>query len=196
MVMKANWVLALCCCLLLGCSQKVFFETSPSVDFKSLKKTYAFLPRIDSGKNSLFENNIMDENIRRLITEKMDERNYVIDTTGPELLIKFHVMVENKEDIVNTPVYSYPGMGYGYPYPYPFYFYPGPIYLGNNTKFIKYQEGTLVIDFVQRSSGKLVWRGWSVGELSNPVTYMNELPHLIGRMFIHYPIGVSRRGKL
>ena len=68
------------------------------------------MPRIDSTKNSLFENNIMNENIERLITGKMNERNYVIDTKSPELLVQFHVMVENKEDIVNTPVYSYPGM--------------------------------------------------------------------------------------
>ena len=97
-------------------------------------------------------------------------------------------MVEDKEDIVNNPMYTYPGVPFGYGYRYPFYYYPGPIYLGSNTQRIEYKEGTLVIDFVQRSSGKLVWRGWSVGRLSDPIKYMDQLPRIIGRMFIHYPV--------
>ena len=62
----------------------------------------------------------MNENIERLITGKMNERNYVIDTKSPELLVQFHVMVENKEDIVNTPVYSYPGMAMDIRIPFTF----------------------------------------------------------------------------
>jgi hypothetical protein len=187
-----NRVLALSLsCFLLGCSEKVFFESSPSVDVSVLKKVYAFLPRVDSTNNSLFENSIMDETIQRIITAKMSERGYVISTRAPELLIKFHVMVENKEDIVNTPIYSYPiGPGFGFPFPY--YYYPGPISLGGNTRYIKYEEGKLVIDFIEHSSGKLAWRAWSVGKLDNATNYINELPHLIGRMFIHYPVPVKK----
>ncbi len=180
------WILTVI--LLVNCGNQVFFETSPSVNFSVFKKTYAFLPRADSTKNSLFENGIMDEHIQRLITEELRKRNYVIDVKDPDLMIRFHVMVENKEDIVNTPVYSYPGMLYGYGYRYPFYFYPGPIYLGDNQRYIRYKEGTLVIDVIERGTGKLAWRGWAVGELDNAARYLDQLPNLIFRIFRGYPV--------
>jgi len=173
-----------------GCGPEIFYETNTSTDFGKLKRTYAFLPRIDSSKNGLFENDIMDEKIQRLITEKLKARNYRIDIDKPELLVRFHLMVENKEDIINTPVYNYPYMpyGFGYRFPFPFYYYPGPIYLGNNNQRIAYQQGTLVIDLIERDSGKLIWRAWSVERLSDPVKYMKQLPEMISGMFAHYPI--------
>lgn len=179
--------------LLIGCGPEVFFDASPSVDFAALSRTYAFLPRLDSGKNTLFDNGLMDEHIQRAVTAEMSKRNYTVDTQTPELMIKFHVMVENKEDIVNTPVYTYP-MYYGW-YRYPYYYYPGPVYTDGSMRRIEYKEGTLVIDVVERSSGRLIWRGWSVGRLENPVKFVDQVPHLIHRMFLHFPVQPKKLGE-
>ncbi len=169
-----------------SCGPQVFFDTSPSINFNRYKKSFAFLPHVDSLQTCIFDNDIMDEHIQEVISMEMQKRNYVIDTREPELMIKFHLMVEDKEDIVNTPIYSYPWV-YS-PYRYPYYFYPGPIYLGNNIQRIDYQEGTLVIDAIARNSGKLIWRGWAVGKLDDPELFIEKLPATIHRIFIHFPI--------
>jgi hypothetical protein len=185
--MKTKFWTGIVLVICFGCGPEIFYETNTSKDFNKFKRTYAFLPRVDSSKNNLFENDIMDENIQRLITENLSQRNYQIDIGKPELLVRFHLMVENKEDIINTPVYNYPYMPYGF-YRFPFFYYPGPIYLGSNNQRIAYKEGTLVIDLIERSSGQLVWRAWSVERLTDPVKYTKQLPEMISRMFIHYPI--------
>ncbi len=199
--MKSKYWMAAAALLVFGCSQKIFFDTSVSANFAAYKRTFAFLPPIDSGKTSLFENGIMNENIRVAILSEMKRRNYTADTVAPELLVKFHLMVENKEDVVNSPVYSYGG-GYGYNGGYgygggfgmfgnPYYNFAGPIYMGDDIEKVDYEQGTLVIDVIERSSGKLVWRGWSVGDVNNAEQYTHELPNLIDRIFNHYPIKVK-----
>jgi hypothetical protein len=190
--MKSRLWLTTAIILFLRCAPKVFFDSSIVADFPAYEKTFAFLPPIDSVKNSFFENDIMNENIRVAILTEMKKRGYTADTLMPELLIKFHLMIQNKTDIVNAPVYTYPGMMSPFPYN-PYYFFPGPIYLGNDIERINYQQGTLLIDVIQRSSGKLVWRGWSVGDLDNPIKFRDELPNLVRRILKNYPIRIVRK---
>ncbi len=207
--MKSWMGLVVAAVLLAGCSQRIYFDTSVDANFKSYKKTFAFLPPVDSIKSALFDHGLMNENIRVAILTEMKKRSYMADTLAPELLVKFHIMVEQKENIVNNSTFSYGGMGMGgmgmggmgmgygmggmmygmgMGYGMGYYNYPSQIYMGNDIQKVDYEQGTVVVDVIERSTGKLVWRGWSIGDLQNPMQYTNELPNLIYRIFRHYPI--------
>ena len=174
--------------LLNHCAPNAYFEQSPSVNLVPLK-TYAFLPKVDSTKVSIYDSGIIDELIHKSIVAELNSRGYTVDTAHPDLLIKFHMMVENKTDIVNTSPYAYPPYAFGYPMRYPYYYYyPGSMITPNSFGRIEYKEGLLIIDFFVRSNGKLAWRGWAESNLDNLSKFEQHLPDMVAKILSNYPI--------
>ena len=175
------------CLILSACSPQVYFDSNPSVNIASLR-TYAFLPKVDSAKVSVYNSDIIDDLIHKSIVAQMNSRNFTVDTKKPDLLIKFHMMVEKKEDIVNTSPYTYPSYMYRFPMRYPYYYYPGPMYMPNSFSRIEYKEGTLIIDFFDHASGKMAWRGWGTRNIDNLTKFEQTLPDLIDEILANYPV--------
>ena len=173
--------------LLDNCAPQAYFDQSPSVNLVPFK-TYAFLPKVDSAKVSIYNSGIIDELIHKSIVAELNSRGFSVDTKNPDLLVKFHMMVENKTDIVNTSPYSYPPTAFGYPMRYPYYYYPGAMSTPNSFRRIQYKEGMLIIDFFVRSDGKLGWRGWSESNLDNLNKFEQQLPDMVARILSNYPI--------
>ena len=55
--------------------------------------------------------------------------------------------------------------------------------LGNEIEKVPYKEGTLIIDLINRKSGKVVWRGYAQGEVNNPQSAINDLPKIVDGIF-------------
>lgn len=168
-----------------GCASKTYVQKSPDADF-SVFSTYAFLPRTDSTSNALFNNDIVDDLIEKSVINEMSKRGYIVETSAPDVMIRFHVLVEERQQqIVNSPSYVYPGIWAGYPLRQPYIYYGGPIY--NAAQIIRYEEGTLIIDVVQKSTGKMIWRGWIVGDVDNAEEFEVKIPAMVKRIFEKYP---------
>jgi hypothetical protein len=96
----------------------------------------------------------------------------------------------------NLYYYSNPGNIYNsgyhvnnYPY-YSDYGFPTsgvPYQLNNNVYETEFKEGTLIIDFIDRESGNLIWRGWSTNTLNDPNSFEKNLPNEISQIFAKYP---------
>ncbi|RYY34284.1 MAG: DUF4136 domain-containing protein, partial [Sphingobacteriaceae bacterium] len=43
----------------------------------------------------------------------------------------------------------------------------------------QFREGTVIIDLIDRKTGKMVWRGYGVGEVRNPQKAINDLPKVV-----------------
>lgn len=78
---------------------------------------------------------------------------------------------------------------------YPFWNYYGPntkayrpVVMGNNFQEIEFDEGTLIIDVIERSSNNLVWRGWSQGNFANPIEFNDQIESLVEYIFQRFPI--------
>ncbi|MCW8803936.1 MAG: DUF4136 domain-containing protein [Ignavibacteriaceae bacterium] len=136
--------------LLGGCSSiSVHQDYDPEYDFSNLK-TFGFIPlSSEAGIDQL----------------SADRLSSAIKT---ELLAKGYTLSEQADFGVallfssktKTNVQSY-GYGYGYGY------YGRPGYGGmGGVDVTQYEEGTLVIDFVDMKENKLVWRGIGSGALS------------------------------
>lgn len=151
--MKTTMYLTMLCLAAVGlsCSQQtaVNADYDTSADF-SRYKTYAWLDEVlppdKIPENLGAANQITDRRIRAAVDEEMAAKGFTSTTSNPDLVIFYHVGVEDKVDVTDWG-YSYASTGR---------------YWGWNTRNVdtyNYQEGSLIVDFVDANSKVLVWRG-------------------------------------
>ena len=159
---------------LAGCSTlKVQSDWDSQADFTKYK-SYQLLDRSGAG-NQLVENRIRDA-----VRVHLNERGFAEDTTSPDFMIAIHGNVEDRVD-VQTYNYGYPyyggygGYGYGY--------WHG----GQDISVSHYQEGTLIIDFVDPEDQELFWRGWGTKTLDDSTRDAAVLQGIVDKILDQYP---------
>lgn len=163
--LKTNFFLAAVVVLMASCG-----SSGPTIkdDRKKLESynTYAYLPNKDTIISRDYENNKIQETIIETINANMKEEGYSLDRLQPDVLVHFHAMFDEKVAVNANPVYT------NYPYYRPG-FYIGPYYEdfmydnyftiqridGPRVKQIPYRERSLVIDFIDRRTNEILWRG-------------------------------------
>ena len=184
-------------------------------DFK-VYKSFAWLPKTHQSSDTAVDNQIVETNIKNLASGEMKSRGYEVDVNQPDLLLDFYINVANKVDVITTPVY-------GYAYNYNNYYngfnrngYNNNMYynrnsyynnnsyiynnrtqqvVGYNTQDIPYQEGTLTIVIIDRKNNRMVWKGWSVGTVTDEASFEYELPSDIRRLFKQFPVKILPKPK-
>ncbi|RYY30540.1 MAG: DUF4136 domain-containing protein [Sphingobacteriaceae bacterium] len=48
---------------------------------------------------------------------------------------------------------------------------------------MRVKEGSVMIDLIDRKSGKVIWRGWAEGEIKNSEKAINDIPKVVGNIF-------------
>ena len=133
----------------------VHYDYDTNKDFSQIK-TYDWLPFPENA-------DIDDLNKARFIKaieKELASRGLQKDTAEPDFKIATHIGKEDKVDI-STWGYSYAPYtvyrGYGYLYPSASFGYStGGIHTYH------YTEGTLILDFIDSESNKLIWRATAV----------------------------------
>lgn len=162
-----------------GCSSiSVHQDYDPEYDFSKLK-TFGFIPlSSEAGIDQL----------------SADRLSNAIKT---ELLAKGYTLSEQADfgiallfsSKTKTNVQSY-GYGYGYGY------YGRPGYGGTGgVDVTQYEEGTLVIDFVDMKENKLVWRGIGSGALSQSPTVEERTKNVnnaVAQILAQFPPGMTQ----
>lgn len=197
--------------LFTGCTtMAIYTDADESVNFNKFK-TYAWSPQkhIHQYKNRKFDNDIVENRIQTNVMAELNRRGLQLDTANPDLILDFDIMTEKKVKQDLEPVYigsPYYFRGFnnyrGYRYRNNFYDYGGwNNYYGYNYGYtmgyrsvnIPYKEGTVIIDMVDADANKLVWKGYAVGELTDPDTFSKELPIDIQEMFEEFPLAIKKR---
>lgn len=138
-----------------GCSSfQVHSDYNPEVDFGQYG-TYAWLPRPTDGDRSPQNDGLLYQRIERAVNANLAAKGMrlVDDQADASLLVTEHIDVEQKLR-VNTTNYGY---GYGR------WGYYGGGYQQTNVD--QYEEGTLMLDFIDAKSKELVWRGTAQSRL-------------------------------
>ena len=93
-----------------------------------------------------------------------------------QCVIVFHTGIQDKVQVTDW--------GYGY----------GPYrgwYGGGGVNTYQYQQGTLIIDFVDAESKQLVWRGTAEGVVgegkTDPEKAQKKIDEIVGKMLKDYP---------
>jgi hypothetical protein len=151
--------------LFTSCGPKVDADKKTARSMSSFD-TYAFLPNQDTIQTSNYDNARVNEIVIDQIRNKMQEKNYRLDRNQPDLLVYYHLMMDEEMAVNANPVYtnySYYRPGH---YVGPYYrnyaynnYFTIPRIAGNNVQQIPYKEGTLVIDLIDRRTNEIVWRG-------------------------------------
>jgi len=151
-----SWVLIFTA-VMMGCSSvKVSTDHDKNTDFSNFKSYQWIDVKTDNNKDAIEVDAIMDARIRNTINQQLALQGYKKVAENADLQLNYSVLTQDKTDIRTYNTYSgYPSRwgwrgGYGY----------RGMGMGSSDTVIKtYQSGTLVIDFVDPASNKLVWRG-------------------------------------
>lgn len=179
--------------LILGsCGPKISTDKKAKVDLENFS-SYAFLPNQDTIKTSVYNNREVNELVIGQINEHMKEQNYRLDRAQPDLLVFYHLMMEEATAVNSNPVYtnySYYKPGY---YIGPYYrdfaynnYYTIPRLSGEHIKQVPYKEGTLVIDLIDRRSNEIIWRG-TANDMISPGELDSEIRAYVNAIFEAFP---------
>ena len=142
--------------ILSACSVKVHYSRDKSVDFGKYK-TFCWLNGCEftySGPNYL-NDSLLREKIKNAIVLQLEKKGLKQDNDSPDLLIDFHISVENESSVIYHPINEDV---------YNFQSFP-------DQEVVNYLKGTIVIDMVDKAEARMVWRSEAIG-------YMDVHPDL------------------
>lgn len=165
---------------LMGCAStsQVFTDYDRSANLEEYQ-TFGWLPVSASieARDPLYYNELNDKRIKTAVANQLESRNYQF-SEKPELLIHYHIIMDDKT-VVRTDPYGY---------------YYGPYWLRSEVNVYEYREGTLIIDLMDADTNSLVWRGWITAFLknSNPEKMDESITKSVRMIFSEYPYHASK----
>ena len=157
---------------------KVRYDYDVNINFELLK-TYDWLP---IQKNSDITSLDM-KRIKNSVNSQLKNKGLKITSDSPEFLIAVHVEKKEKLSVTNW------GYGYG---PYGGYWvgywvgYWGP----SGIDVYQYEEGNLILDFIDPKSKELIWRGSAkavVGNEKTPEERQKKIEATVQKILEKYP---------
>jgi hypothetical protein len=134
----------------------VSHDFDSQADFAKLR-TYGWLAAPESTSESvqkeLQTNSLVEGRVKKAVNRQLAAKGLRETTQDPDFQVAFHTGVEDKTDIQSW------GYGYGY-----------WGMRGGGISTIHYQEGTLILDFIDPKSKNLIWRGVGKKVLSGKTT--------------------------
>jgi hypothetical protein len=150
-------IIGVCLCfgLLSGCTTiyKVNYDYDQHVDFLSLK-TYDWMPVPDN----MQINSLAVERVRIATEAELRAKGVVKSTANPDFLVVQHVNAQEQINVTNW------GYGYG----------PRLNYVGTSlgrywgtggVPTYGYEQGTLILDFVDPKTKQMIWRGAAAADV-------------------------------
>jgi len=189
-------MLALVTLLLMGwLGQTAYAQVSSDYDHAinfSQYHTFAWVaPDINVGKNPIYNNPLLHQNIEATFGSELVKRGLNEQTSDPDLLVSFHTYTEKK---------TRPSWNYGSPmyYPYAFGwgrgffpyggFMPYGGYSNGGYAQVPYTQGTLVVDVTDAHSHQLVWRGVIQGAVDQASRLEKQVAKGIHKVMRDFPV--------
>lgn len=167
------WLLVSC-----GPTSQVFTDYDRTANLNEYQ-TFGWLPptNIETRNNPLYYNELNDKRIKTAIAKQLESRDYQF-SEDPEMIIHYHIILEDKT-VVRTDPYGY---------------YYGPYWMRTEVNVYEYREGTLIIDLMDADTNSLVWRGWITSFLKNsdPNNMEESVDKAVRMIFAEYPYRASK----
>lgn len=175
----------------------VQYDYDINVNFERLK-TYDWLPIHEEADISSLD----IKRIRNSVNSQLKTKGLKITSDNPDFLIVVHVGKEQKLNITNWgydygPYGGYWG-GYGYG-PYgrswrgyygPYWGYWGGYWEPGRVSIYEYEEGSLILDFVDAKTKELIWHGSAkaiVGNEKTPEERQKKIYETVQKILEKYP---------
>ena len=178
----------------LSCGPRVQTIKPMNTDL-SKYETFAYLPNSNAevpGKN--YNDEKVNSMIIETVNQNMREAGYRLDRENPDLLVLISTKTEIERETTADPVYAaYPytaGLGvspFYSPYYYTGYSAFGGGIIGYDTDTYAYEEGTVVINLIDRETKETVWKGITSDALYDQPNAAAKR-ELVNRIFEEYPL--------
>jgi uncharacterized protein DUF4136 len=169
------------------------YDYDPAANFSALH-TYDW----QAGGSSVqdhdprLENALFDRRLREIVDRQMPLKGFRQDTSRPpDFFAAYHLLIEKR-----THGYApYPYYGYGAPYFSPWWrsgfgWYGMGGWDGQDVYWREYESVTLLLDFLDPASGRLIWRGTArnvVDFAQSPVEQAEELQAAVRFLLTRFP---------
>ena len=156
-----------------GCSTvQVETDYNRETDFTKYK-TYRWIPHVKgTEENPLMNDTLIESHVKNAVNTEMIKKGFTrIEEGHPDCLLAYYFTARNR---VNVTHY------YGYWYP--------------STNVYQYQEGTLIIDIVDREDKQLIWRGWATGVLEDRSRINDQINYSVQKLLRKYPPNARKEG--
>ncbi|MEI6860232.1 MAG: DUF4136 domain-containing protein [Shewanella sp.] len=176
-------IVALVALALSACSTlKTSSDYDPAANFNDVK-TYAWI--VKKTKDNTYQlDGLMNQRIRASVDRQLAAKGISLtDVETADILVNYLTKVDKK---INVDTFS---TSYGYnPYYGRRWGYGGSI--NTQTTVREYEVGTLILDMVNRETGKLIWRGSvadTIRDQNTPEERIEVINHAISEILVHYP---------
>jgi hypothetical protein len=132
--------------------------------------------QIESRNNPIFINELTDKRIKSAVENQLKEKGYVHSESSAQLILHYHIVVENKVSVRTEP------LGYSY----------GRYWLDKELDTYRYNEGTLIIDFMDSRNCDLIWRGWAVSILNQENISEELISKAVEEIFKKFPLSAAK----
>lgn len=162
-----------------GTSISTNYDYDVNAEFESYR-TYDWMPAPEapagSAKAAVERNDLLDKRIRNAVDNALKQKGLAIDTNAPDMMIVYYVGIQDKVQVTDWG-YRYSDYYWGYG--------------GREIDVYNYQEGTLIIDFVDAQTKNLVWRGAGSTAIDdaghNPEKSTEKINKVVGKILSQYP---------
>ena len=165
--------------LAVGCSSiSVTQDYDSEADFQSYY-TFDWVPRPTTdvsanAQQAMQHNTLLDGRIKKAVNTQLTAKGMTQTPNSPDILLVYHVGSQDKINVTDWG-YSYGGYwGYG----------------GRNVDVYSYTQGTLIVDLIDASTKKLVWRGTATGTIdpgASSEQRVRTINEAVSKMLKKYP---------
>jgi hypothetical protein len=153
-------------------------STSPSARLAAYR-TFAWSdwPATAAQPQRAFGRTPADDVVRARIAQDLAHKGIHETRKDPDFLVSYHTWLEQKIDVSD---WGYPRLYWGA---------PGPIHID------EYTVGTLFVDFIDRRTGQIFWRGTASAVVDHPENpNLKKLGYAVDKLMRKYPAEVASAG--
>ena len=164
-------------------SSRIQTDYDRQADF-SRYSTFAWYQTEETDGPTEGPSQIVDGRIRRVISENLQAKGLGQSEPGEaDLAVTYYASLSSQMQFHTTGWGFGGGWGWGPHRGYGYGFWPG----WTTTTVHTYQEGTVIIDIVDRGKNQLVWRGVTTRVLGKKSHSDEKIDQAITRVFIDFP---------
>ncbi|NJY62379.1 DUF4136 domain-containing protein [Salinimicrobium sp. CDJ15-81-2] len=180
--------------LLINCGPRVSTQKTTNKDL-STYDSFAYLPNANvSAQNMQMRSEDVSRAVIEAVNTNLRQVGYNLDRQNPDLLVLISTETDTEVGTTTDPVYAaYPytaGVGTINPV-YNNYYYGGYAgynnIIGYDTDTYTYEEGTVVINLVDRETRNTVWKGVASESISGQAD-TRAIRNLVNAIFEEYPL--------
>ncbi len=157
-------------------STEVHTEKAPNADMGQYH-TFAWSPPAQQEQSRDFSSRsdtILDQKVRNAVDQDLSKKGYVQDPAQADVHVAYSLRTRDRLQVEPSsygpyggPILSGNGVGYDYTY--------------------LQKEGSLVLDFIDPKTGKLLWRGIAITDIKDTGVTQKEVQHFVDKIMEKFP---------